>query len=159
MFCIICWVLFNQVFIIQMNLDLELEGKKITIKMILRIHRLAQTTFLASLLLPKVRSHVESDQSHHTMSCPRLPFWSLAPVPLSSLCCRTQVLCLFMLPFWPSSCRVQLQISIQFRENTGHSDTSWVWMVSSEFPSTRYFPLADTLFISDGSKNISRALF
>lgn len=85
MFCIICWVLFNQVFIIQMNLDLELEGKKITIKMILRIHRLAQTTFLASLLLPKVRSHVESDQSHHTMSCPRLPFWSLAPVPLSLL--------------------------------------------------------------------------
>lgn len=69
-----------------MNLDLELEWKKVPIKMILRIHRLAQTTFLASLLLPKVRSHVESDQSHHTMSCPRLPFWSLVPVPLSLYC-------------------------------------------------------------------------
>lgn len=57
----------------------------------------------------------------------------LAPVPLSSLQCRTQVLHLFMLA---SGCHVQLQISIQFRENTGHSDTSWVWMVSSEFPST-----------------------
>ena len=57
----------------------------------------------------------------------------LAPVPLSTLRCRTQVLHLFMLA---SGCHVQLQISIQFRENTGHSDTSWVWMVSSEFPST-----------------------
>ena len=64
-----------------MSLDLELEGKKVPIKMILCIHNLAQTTFLASLLLAKAPSHVESDQSHHTTSCPRLPFWSLSLWP------------------------------------------------------------------------------